>query len=407
MSDTRRVSDAAFDPLRTCSSAAIPPTGSRSCRSRTTCTVPPCASVLCTARSTPFSRLTIVVPSSGQLPSVVCARPHFGHSYAGRSTPSWTRSNSTRPSEAASSVCSQPAAARPFFPASSRQRASSASSRLRHHSSSTGRTASSSCVPVGMRFRRRPACEAVSSVLRQQLLELGADVVCADEHDRHAAQPPHARVERVGDLAQMLLDDVLDVPLVPTPATSRPGRGGRERPSLSSAISTRAPPRSRNTSPRSRPTAATSAPSRPTCGVSGARYSSFAILTLVGNAVRKRKRAPEVVEGRREHGDATHAALAVEAVVEPLPDPVEIGLQPLPLVVGRGGLPLVREPLRFGELGVDPRLDAGRGRCLARVEIHVEADRAAIFGAERRQLPQLFPGDPRHDSPFLAPGARS
>ena len=25
---------------------------------------------------------------------------------------------------------------------------------------------------------------------------------------------PHARVERVGDLAQMLLDDVLDVPLV-------------------------------------------------------------------------------------------------------------------------------------------------------------------------------------------------
>jgi len=78
--------------------------------------------------------------------------------------------------------------------------------------------------------------------------------------------------------------------------------------------------------------------------------------------------------------------VAVEAVVEPLPDPLDVGLQTLPLAVARRGLPLLRQPLRLRELGVDPRLDGGRRGSLARVEIDVEADRAAVLGAEGRQL---------------------
>src|SRR5207253_1216192 len=91
-----------------------PSTGSRSWRSRNARTVPPWASVSWTARSTPLRLSSIGVPSSGHSPPCAPSRPHFGHSHAGWSTPSWTSRSSTRPSDAASSVFSQPAAALPF-----------------------------------------------------------------------------------------------------------------------------------------------------------------------------------------------------------------------------------------------------------------------------------------------------
>ena len=218
---------------------------------------------------------------------------------------------------------------------------------LVEHAAAPPRAAAS----VGVRLRRRPAGEAVPRFLREQLLELGADLLRADEHDRHAAQPAARSASSVSATSRRCCSTrfsmwrsyrACDQP----PWSCRPGTSV-----LSSAISTSGAPRSRNTSPRSRPTAATSAPSRPTCDASGARYSSFGDLDVVGDAARKRKRAPEVVEGRREHGDASHAALAVEAVVEPLPDPLDVGLQPLPLVVGRGRLPLVRQPLCLARAG--------------------------------------------------------
>ena len=86
----------------------MPSTGSRSCRALSVQTVPPCASVWWTARSRPFCRSSSCVPSSGHGPPSADARPQDGHSHAGRSAPSWTSSSSTRPSEADSSVFSQP-----------------------------------------------------------------------------------------------------------------------------------------------------------------------------------------------------------------------------------------------------------------------------------------------------------
>src|SRR5919197_90438 len=85
----------------------MPSTGSRSWRSRSAQTVPPCASVWWTARSRPWSLSSIATPSSGQDPPSAATRPHFGHSQARWSAPSWKSSSSTRPSEAASSVCAQ------------------------------------------------------------------------------------------------------------------------------------------------------------------------------------------------------------------------------------------------------------------------------------------------------------
>src|SRR3954454_14258151 len=120
---------------------------------------------------------------------------------------------------------------------------------------------------------------------------------------------------------------------------------------------------------------------------------------VVDAATRQRERAPEVLEGRGEDGDAARA-VALEALVEPPPDPHEVRLERLPLAVGQHGLPLLGEALGLGKLGVDPRLGRSRGRSVAGLEIDVEADRAPAFCAESRQLAKLLPGDPGHDSFF-------
>ena len=111
-------------------------------------TVPPWASVWCTARSRPSSRRSICVPSSGQAPPSIPTRPQAGHSQASWSAPSWKRSRSTRPSEAASSVGPQPEEARALRPASSFQRSTASVSCSPRHDSSSGSTSSSSSAGV-------------------------------------------------------------------------------------------------------------------------------------------------------------------------------------------------------------------------------------------------------------------
>ena len=65
-------------------------------------------------------------------------RPQPGTGRRACSTPFWKSSSSTRPSDAASSVCRPPDAARPFRPASSRHRSTALASSFARHASSTG-----------------------------------------------------------------------------------------------------------------------------------------------------------------------------------------------------------------------------------------------------------------------------
>src|SRR5205807_8841621 len=57
--------------------------------------------------------------------------------------------------------------------------------------------------------------DTVERLPREHRFEVGANLLAADEHDPYAVHPPHAAIERVGDAAQVAVDDRLDVPLVP------------------------------------------------------------------------------------------------------------------------------------------------------------------------------------------------
>ena len=160
------------------------------------------------------ARLHRASPSSGHAPFCVGARPQDGHCVRLRSTPSWKSSSSTRPSDAASSVCSQPDAARPLRPASSRQRSSAVVSSARRACSRNGRASASSSGRGRVRLaRRRPD---------DRLARLGR------EHGRRTSRAPRRRrrrrparretaanaaVELLGDRAQVLARELVDVAL--------------------------------------------------------------------------------------------------------------------------------------------------------------------------------------------------
>jgi len=129
-------------------------------------------------------------------------------------------------------------------------------------------------------------------------------------------------------------------------------------------------------------------------------------LHVVLDRLGERQRAPEVVEAGREHADAP-GAVAVEAVVEPRGDALEIRLERFPLGAGQLALALVELPLGCGEDRVHPRLDRSGRRGLARIEVDVQADRAPVLGAKPCEFTELVPAErPCHDLPLLARGGR-
>ena len=155
------------------------------------------------------------VSSSGHLPPSAVARPHSGHTHASWPAALWsTSSTSTRPSDAASRVCFQPAAARPPRPCSSCQRSSSSCSARARASSSSGRTTSSSSVGRGVRLGGRPADHGLAGFGRQGALDLAAQLLRRHDHHLQTAGPARLLVDLVADRLQVLLDEVLDVALV-------------------------------------------------------------------------------------------------------------------------------------------------------------------------------------------------
>src|SRR5215207_235987 len=112
-------------------------------------------------------------------------------------------------------------------------------------------------------------------------------------------------------------------------------------------------------------------------------------LHFVGHRLAEPDRLPQVVEPRAEHGVAA-GAVTLELLVEELPDALEVRLQSHALLMRLLGN--VTSLLAFVEQRVHPRLFVAWRRRHAGIEVDEEADRAALLGAEARELPERVPG---------------
>ena len=169
----------------------------------------------------------IWVPSSGQAPPSILTRPQAGHCQASsvdafleeQQLDAAVGGRLERPAPAGSSAgvatgLLLPRARRPWSPAP----APRLEQRLGPASTSCAGRVRVGARPADDRLART-SCE--SSLSSSDLRLLGGD----DDRLR-PAQPADLPVDLLGDLLQVVVDELLDVPLVAT-ATSRPGHGGR------------------------------------------------------------------------------------------------------------------------------------------------------------------------------------
>ena len=266
---------------------------------------------------------------AGTRPPSSDARPHCGHSCAGWSAPSWCRSSSTRASEAAVSVSAQPDAARPFVPASSRQRSSASCSSAASASSSSGCTTSSSSFG--------PLCASASVAPTTTLLTSCGSA--SRNSERVSSEPTtttfgvcsrrHGAVELRGDVLQVLGDELLDVALV---ARLRPAALVVAARLVLGAVDDLLEPPGAQPEDLAALAADERRRSRRRRGRRAARAarggSRGRRATSSGTEPATRQR-PEEVAGREDGQPA--GAFTAELVVEELADPREVPLQPLPL----------------------------------------------------------------------------
>src|SRR5205085_9584815 len=169
-----------------------------------------------------------------------------------------------------------------------------------------------------------PAGDPRTSILQEKRLELEPNLHRPDDHHRRDAHPAQAALERVRHIAQVALDELVDVPFVaglrPTALVVLPGhvvglvgdldeRAVAEPEDLATVAPDGCDERSVATDVRGE----------------RSERELRSDLRFVGERLRQPYRAPEVVERRREDGNAA-GALAVEAVVEPAADPLEVAL---------------------------------------------------------------------------------
>ena len=243
-----------------------------------------------------------------------------------------------------------------------------------------------------MRLGRDPPDERPACLRREQVFEAGSRLLRPGEHDANVTEPSDAAIERIGDVPKVPVDDRLDVALV---ARLRPAalvvpagdvrRLVRERDEPASAEPVDVAALASDV--RNDRTVPTSDEANERRQVELLRDPG-----LVLHRPRQRKRQKEVVQLRREHGNAADA-LAAELAAEPALDPLEIPRESLPLVVRERRAPLVQLPLGAREQRPRMRCEIPRSRHHARIETHVETHRAAVCRAEGRKLPQLFPRD--------------
>ena len=334
--------------------------------------MPPCASVWCTARSTPFSRLSSVVPSSGQLP--------FGRLRAAalralirrlvdavlheQQLDAAVRSCLERllPARRRAAVLARllaPALEQPLF--------ALRPPLLEHRPRGLEQLRARRRAPPPSPSRARRLLRLV----REHLLEVGAHVVGADEHDG-APRSLRTQASSVSATSRQCRSTMLvDVPLV-----------ARLRP------------------------AALVVPARHVLGLVGdlderaaAQPEHLAALAADGRdeqRVRRGRRAARAARGRARRdlhvvgeripgSDSVLQKLSRPAAKTATPRIPPAGRSrrrttagsarcrpsaPRALVAGHRRLPSPRAPVGLREQRVDPRLDVRGGRHLARVEVH-------------------------------------
>src|SRR5581483_5197671 len=245
---------------------------------------------------------------------------------------------------------------------------------------------------VDMRLRPDPADERGARLRSQELLEAGAGLLRPRENDADVAQPPHAAVERPGDVAKVTVDDRLDVPLV---APLRPAAlvvaagnlGGlvRERDQLAVAEPVDVAALASDVRDEGAVAATDEADER-------SEVELGRDPRLVLHRQRQGQREEQVVEPGSEYGDAARA-LPAELLLEPTPDPLEILLERPALVVPELASQLLELALGSRVHRPSVRREIPGRRHLARSETDVEADGASLRAPERRELPQLLPRD--------------
>src|SRR4051812_8027487 len=203
-------------------------------------------------------------------------------------------------------------------------------------------------------------------------------------------QAPAAAIEDLRDVLHVLLHELLDVPLI---AALRPpalvvATGGLLRVVADLLEASRAQPKELALF------AADDGDDRSVCACDDRherrQVELVADIEPIWHRLRQRQRRPEVVEARGED-DYALGAVTLEVVVEPAGDALEVGLE-------RGAL-LVRQVLAVDLLGaaqecVDPSLRVARRRDLRRVEVEIQARRAAVRPPEAGGLPQRRPRSP-------------
>src|ERR671937_2242917 len=252
---------------------------------------------------------------------------------------------------------------------------------------------------VGMCLGRRPADDRLLPLVRELLLQLRARLVRGDHDHAGTTEAPYLAIEPVGDIAQVLLDELLDVPLV---ARLRPAALVVTARLLLEMLLELLQP----TGPQTVQIAALApdegddrAFATPHEGHERREVERPPDLDRVPHRLAQGQVVPDVVETGAKDRVAARA-LAAELLREEPAEPLDIPPQPFPLLVRQlrpagsvGAVDLVEQGVRAAGGVPGGGRDAG-------VEIEVEADRAALLRPQPCEVAQAVPRDARgHDLP--------
>jgi len=240
--------------------------------------------------------------------------------------------------------------------------------------------------------------------VRKRGLELGPGLLARDHDHPRAAQPPQLPVDELGNLLQVVVDELVDVPLEPR---LRPAAlvvpAGRVVELVDELLELPAP--------QAEQVAALAPDEHDERALAPAderdqrgKRERVTDLDDVGHTRAQRQRLPEVVERRAEDRQPSRP-IAVEVLFEERPQALHVAAQAFLLLVVELG-----PPRRLGALDlVDQRVHAsrqvGRRRRRAGVEVEVETDRAAILRPKAREIAETVPRHCRsHEKPFSEGG---
>src|SRR3954452_16122403 len=240
-----------------------------------------------------------------------------------------------------------------------------------------------------VRLGRRPADDGAADIVRERVLERRSRLLRGDDHDRGSTPATDLPLELLGDAPEVVFDQLLDVPLV---ARLRPAALIVPPRLLVELLVNLLEPAVRE--PVDVAAFTTDVRDEHALTAGNGRderreVEGLADLDDVRDALAERPRLPDAVQPGGEDGEPV-GPLAAELRVEEGAQPFEVGAEPLLLVVAQ--LPAPDRLLDGVQMRVDTRVDGGGRRRDARVEVEVEADRAAAPRPERREVAQYFPG---------------